>query len=171
MRNIQFFKISSILPHSHPDLEFADCISLKFECQKRQDMHDTVTQEVTGDSALCLVSFAADLIRHIMSYPGTSSNTNLSAYMSNSSVKHVTSWQVINALRYAVCAFGKACLGISKEEFRNSAPTPSDWAPQWPCTWANARCTQSCSSADGQATPSFGIYVCVNLTSSQGGLP
>ncbi len=36
--------------------------------------------------------------------------------MSNGSVEHVTSRKVINALRDAVCAIGKACLGISKEE-------------------------------------------------------
>ncbi len=36
--------------------------------------------------------------------------------MSNGSVKHVMSRQVINALRNAVCAIGKARLGISKEE-------------------------------------------------------
>jgi hypothetical protein len=51
-----------------------------------------------------------------MSYPGTSSNTNISTYMSNGSVKHVTSWQVINALRDAVGAIGKARLGVSKDK-------------------------------------------------------
>ncbi len=51
-----------------------------------------------------------------MSYPGTSSNTNISAYMSNGSVKHITSQQVINALSNAVGAIGKACLRISKDK-------------------------------------------------------
>jgi hypothetical protein len=51
-----------------------------------------------------------------MSYPGTSSNTNISAYMSNGSVEHITSRQVINALHNAVGAIGKACLGISKDK-------------------------------------------------------
>jgi hypothetical protein len=37
--------------------------------------------------------------------------------MFNGSVEHVTSWEVINALRDAVCAIGEARLGISKEEF------------------------------------------------------
>jgi hypothetical protein len=36
--------------------------------------------------------------------------------MSNGSVKHSTSWQVINALCDAICAIGTVCLGISKEE-------------------------------------------------------
>jgi hypothetical protein len=51
-----------------------------------------------------------------MSYPGTSSNTNIFAYMSNGSVEHFTSRQVINALHDAVGAIGKAHLGISKDE-------------------------------------------------------
>jgi hypothetical protein len=116
MRNIRFFKDGTILPHFHPDLEFADCISLTFECQKRQDKHNTVTQEATGDSVLCPVRFAAGLVRCITSYPGTSPNTNISTYMSNSSVKHLTSGQVINTLHDAICAIGKAHLGISKEK-------------------------------------------------------
>jgi hypothetical protein len=36
--------------------------------------------------------------------------------MSNGTVKHVMSRQVINALRNALCTIGKARLGISKEE-------------------------------------------------------
>jgi hypothetical protein len=134
MRNIQFFKDIAILPHSHPDIKFADCIPLTFKCQKRQDKHDTVAQETTGDSAICPVRFGAYLVRQITSYPGTSSNTNVSAYMSNGSVEHVTSRQVINALHNAVCAIGKEHLGISKKK---SAPTPSDWdihvPGQMPC--------------------------------------
>jgi hypothetical protein len=116
MRNIQFFKDGVILPHSHPDLEFADCISLTFKLQKRQDKHNTVTQEATGDSVICPVRFAAGLVRRIKSYPGTLSNTNVSPYRSNGSVEHATSRQVINALHNGSGAIGKAHLGILKEE-------------------------------------------------------
>jgi hypothetical protein len=116
MRNIRFFKDGAILPHSHPDLEFSDCVSLTFEHQKRQDKNDTVTQEATGDSVICPVRFTAGLVRRIGSYPGTSSDTNISAYMSNRSINHVTSQQVINALRNAMGSIGEACLGIAKHE-------------------------------------------------------
>jgi hypothetical protein len=116
VRNIQFFKDSAILLHSHPDLEFLHCVSPTFERQKRQDKNDTVTQEATGNSVLCPVRFAAGLVRCIGSYPGTSSNTNISAYMFNGSVDHVTSLQVIKALRDAVSAIGEARLGIAKHE-------------------------------------------------------
>ena len=116
MRNIQFFKDGAILPHSHLDLEFSDCVSLTFERQKRQDKNDTVTQEATGDSVLCPICFAAGLVRRIGSYPGTSLSTNISAYMSIGSVDHVTSQQVINALRDALGAMGETRLGIAKLE-------------------------------------------------------
>jgi hypothetical protein len=116
MRNIRFFKDNAILPHSKPDLEFLDCVSLTFERQKRQDKNDMVTQEATGDSVICPIRFAAGLVRRIGSYPGTSSSTNISAYTSNGSVDHVTSQQVINALRNALGAIGETCLGIAKHK-------------------------------------------------------
>ncbi len=116
MRNIRFFKDSAILPHSHPDLEFLDCFSLTFEHHKRQDKNNTITQEATGDSVLCPICFAAGLVRRIGSNPETSSNTNVSAYMSNGSIDHITSLQVINSLRDAASAIKEAHLGIAKHE-------------------------------------------------------
>ncbi len=116
MHNIQFFKDSAILLHSHPDLEFLDCVSLTFERQNRQDKNDTVTHEATGNLVLCPIRFAAGLVRCMGSYLGTSSNTNVSAYMSNGSVNHVMSLQVINALCNTVSAIREARLGIAKHE-------------------------------------------------------
>jgi hypothetical protein len=69
MQNIRFFKEGEIIPHTHPDLEFADCASITFECQKRKEKHDTVTQESSGDSVLC--------------YKGMDSSTQVSAYIRN----------------------------------------------------------------------------------------
>ncbi len=116
MHNIGFFKDGKIHPHSHPDLKFADCVSITFKHQKQEEKNDTVTQKATGNSVLCPICFAAGIVRQIMSYPGTSLNANIFAYMSNCSAKHVMSRQVINALQDAVGSIGKACLGISKDE-------------------------------------------------------
>jgi hypothetical protein len=44
------------------------------------------------------------LVRRIKSYPGTSSNTNVSAYTSNGSVKHIMSQQVISTMWWAPLA-------------------------------------------------------------------
>jgi hypothetical protein len=100
----------------HPDLEFTDFISITFECQKRDDKNDTITQESSGDSVLCPMRFVAGLVRRIWSYKRTDSNTHVSAYISNGEVTHATSNQVINSLRDVVGAMGESCLGISKME-------------------------------------------------------
>ena len=62
LRNIRFFKDGELVQHSHPELEFADCVSLTFKRQKHKEKNDTVTQEASGDSVLCPVQFAAGLV-------------------------------------------------------------------------------------------------------------
>jgi hypothetical protein len=116
MRNICFFKDREIIPHTHPDLEFADCVSITFEHQKQEDKHNMITQESSGDLVLCPVRFAAGLVRRIWSYKGTDSNTQVSACISNGVVKHVASAQVINALQNVVGAIGETQLGIAKHK-------------------------------------------------------
>jgi hypothetical protein len=85
-----FFKEGKIIPHTHPDLEFADCISITFKCQKREEKLKTVTQESLGDSVLCPVRFAAGLVQRIWSYKKMDSSTQVSAYVRNGIVEHVT---------------------------------------------------------------------------------
>jgi hypothetical protein len=46
MWNIRFFKDGEIIQHTHPNLEFADCVSITFKRQKREDKIDMVTQEL-----------------------------------------------------------------------------------------------------------------------------
>jgi hypothetical protein len=103
-------------PPTHPNLEFEDCISITFEHQKREEKHNTVTEESLGDSVLCSVWFAATLVRCIWSYKGTDSSTQVTAYIRNGVVEHVTSTQVINALGKVVGVIGKNCLGVAKQE-------------------------------------------------------
>jgi hypothetical protein len=116
MRNIHFFKEGELIPHTHPNLELADCVSITFKCQKREEKHDTVTQESWGDSVLCPVWFTASLFLHIWSYKGMDSSTQVSTYIRNDVVEHVTSTQVINALCGVVGAIGKTCLEISEQK-------------------------------------------------------
>jgi hypothetical protein len=116
LRNIRFFKDGELVQHSHPELEFADCVSLTFERQKHEEKNDTVTQEASGDSVLCPVRFAAGLVWRICSYPNTNSNTKISTYISNGTVGNLKSVQAINTLRDVVGTMGKTRLGIAKEE-------------------------------------------------------
>jgi hypothetical protein len=62
------------------------------------------------------MQFAASLAQCIWSYKGMDSSTQVSAYISNGVVKHVTSAQVINALQDMVGAIGETRLGISKHK-------------------------------------------------------
>jgi hypothetical protein len=98
MRNICFFMDGDIVPHTHHDLEFVDCVFITFEHQKQEEKHNTITQESSGNLVLCPVRFAAGLVRCIWSYKRIDSNTRVSTYISNRIVKHVASAQVINAL-------------------------------------------------------------------------
>ncbi len=116
MRNILFFKDGEILPLTHLDLKFADCVFVTFNCQKREDKHNTVTQESSRDSVLCPVRFVAGLVRRIWSYKRTDSSTWISTYISNTIIEHVQSMQVINALHNVVGAIGKTRLGITKNK-------------------------------------------------------
>jgi hypothetical protein len=62
LRNIRFLKGGEVIPHTHPDIEFADNVAITFERQKREQKHDTITHEASGDSVLCPVRFAAGLV-------------------------------------------------------------------------------------------------------------
>jgi hypothetical protein len=114
LRNIRFLKGREIIPHTHPDIKFANNVLTTFERQKREQKHNTITHEASGDSVLCPVWFAAGLVLWIRSYSGTDTNTHVSAYMTNGTITHVTSTQVVNALRDVVGAIGETCLGIAK---------------------------------------------------------
>jgi hypothetical protein len=72
LRNIRFFKNGRLLPHNHPDLERADCVSITFEMQKKDKKSDTANQLAYGDISLCPVQAWAALVRRrrIWGYPG-----------------------------------------------------------------------------------------------------
>ncbi len=73
------------------------------------------TRIIRGFSTLsCAVCCRPGLAHLVLQRDGFS--TQVSAYIRNGIVKHVTSTQVINALREVVGAIGKTCLGISKQE-------------------------------------------------------
>jgi hypothetical protein len=109
-----FFWDWKSLPHSHPNLEFTNCISLTFDQQKWEEKNDTIIQQASGSSILCPVQLAARLERCIWAFPGTTEHISISTYMSNRDTLQVTSEQVIKALCDAIGAIGEVALGISK---------------------------------------------------------
>jgi hypothetical protein len=116
MRNIRFFRSGRLLGHLDPQLEYADCVSKTFEWQKKDERMDTVTQMASGDRSLCPVRLDAALVRRIRSYPGTSDDTPMSAVWRNDRIEHITSSEMVEALRAAVGALGEEKLGILMRE-------------------------------------------------------
>ena len=106
IRNLRFFKDGRLMSHDDPNLEYADCVSITFEWQKRDERNDTVTQLASEDIVLCAVRQWAALVKRIMRYPGATRDTPVSAVWRNNRIKHVTSANMVAALRDAVRAIG-----------------------------------------------------------------
>ncbi|KAL7467245.1 hypothetical protein ACHAXS_007490, partial [Conticribra weissflogii] len=79
LRNIRFFKKGNEWNHPDKDLEYADCLSITFEWQKKDERMDTVTQMASGNPILCPVRQWAAVIKQIRSYSGTGDVTPVSA--------------------------------------------------------------------------------------------
>ena len=116
LRNIRFFTGTEILGHDHPQLEYAECVAITFERQKKDEKMDTITLIASGDAVLCPVRAAAAIVRRIRKYPGSSQNSPISTVYSNGVINQVTSHHMINAIHDAVGAIGKTRLGIKKED-------------------------------------------------------
>ncbi len=79
LRNLRFFKNGRLVEHNDPSLEYADCINVTFEMQKKDEKNNTTTQMASGDITLCPVRTAATIVRWIRSYPGANKDTPISA--------------------------------------------------------------------------------------------
>jgi hypothetical protein len=64
-RNIVFMKNHTVIPHSSPQLELADSVTIYFEFQKRDLRNDSVTQSKTGDPHDCPVRASAEIVRRM----------------------------------------------------------------------------------------------------------
>jgi hypothetical protein len=109
---IRFFKDGIELGHDSPILEYADCVSVTFEMQKKDEKGDTVTQIATGDILLCPVRMWAAIVRRLWSYPGTTWDTKVSSVWNEGKIEHITSEIMINALNAACESFGWERLNI-----------------------------------------------------------
>ncbi len=55
LRNLCFFKNGCLVEYNDPSLEYADCLNVTFEMQKKDEKNDTTTQMASGDITLCPV--------------------------------------------------------------------------------------------------------------------
>ena len=116
LRNIRFFRKGRELNHNNPWLEFADCVSITFDWQKKDERMDTVTQMFSKDLILCPVRQWAAIVRRIWGYAGASAETPVSAIWRHDRIEHITSAEMTNALRAAVISIGEEVLGFKAEE-------------------------------------------------------
>jgi hypothetical protein len=113
---IRFFHRGRELPHCHPDLKRAECVSITFEMQKKDEKADTVNQLASGDTVLCTVCSWAAIVKRIRGYPGSSDDTPVSAVWSNGRFEHIMSKMLIVALEAAVEAVGRDIINIQAGE-------------------------------------------------------
>ena len=118
LRNIRFFRRGRLLSHSDPKLDSADCVSITFEFQKKDERNDTVTQRARKHSIFCPVWLWAAVVTRIRSYPGASDDTPVSAVWKCGRIQHVKSEEMVAALRDAVVAMQArgVCFGFEAED-------------------------------------------------------
>ena len=75
-----------------------------------------VTQLASDHLILCPCRQFAALVKRIRSYPGATDDTPISAVWRNERIEHVTSVEMVAALRDAVVAIGEDVLGFKKEQ-------------------------------------------------------
>ena len=104
LRCLIFFKDGRELQHSDSYLEYADCVSITFEWEQKDKINDTVTQLASENIILCPVRQWAALVKRIRKYPGSTGDTPVSEVWKNHKIEHVTSVEIVAALRDVVCA-------------------------------------------------------------------
>ena len=77
---------------------------------------DTVTQMCSSDPTLCPVRQWAAIVRRLLTYQGITSETPVSAIWRNDRIEHITSAEMVKALRAAVTSIGEEVLGIKAED-------------------------------------------------------
>ena len=84
--------------------------------QNKDEKNNTTTQKASAEVNMCPVRMAASIVRRIRSYKGTNDNTPISALWRFNQIDHITSAQVIAAMKDAIVAIGKDLLHIKKSE-------------------------------------------------------
>ena len=113
---MRFFKDGRKIQHSDPYLEDADCVSITFEWQKKDEINDMLTQLALEHIILCLVREWATLVKRIRKYPESTGGTPVSAVWENNKIEHVTSSEIVSDLRDAVPAIVEYKLGFKAEQ-------------------------------------------------------
>ena len=115
LRCLIFFKYVRELQHSDPYLEYAVYVSITFELQKKYKNNYTATQLAPEHIIICPVRKWAALVKCIRKYPVSRGDTPVLAVWKNHNIEHVTSEEIVAAMRDAVCAIGEDKLVFKAE--------------------------------------------------------
>jgi len=116
VRNIRFFRKGRLVPHTHRSLALADTVSITFEFQKSDERHETITMHRSGDTVLCPVRAWAAIVRRILSYPGTTADTNVNTIFVDNKLSTISSATMLEKLRAAARLIGEDVLGFDPED-------------------------------------------------------
>ena len=133
---IRFFKDGRKLHHNDPYLEYADCVSITFEWQRKDKRNDTITQLASEHISLYPQRQWEALAKRIRSYPEAIDDTPVSAVWRNNRMEHITSVKMTAALRDATIAIGGEMLGFKSVQvgchFIRSGSTMAIYLGEYP---------------------------------------
>jgi hypothetical protein len=112
LHNLRFFKDRKLIEHNNPHLKFLDCISITFAMQTEDEKNNTITQMALGNINMCPVRMGIAIVQKIRSYKGANNDTPISAFWCFNRINHITSKQVIAAMKDAIQAIGEDILYI-----------------------------------------------------------
>lgn len=117
VRNIKFFKGKRVLIHKDPLLHLADCVSITFEEQKKEVKNDIITQHKADDNLLCPVKIRCKIIRRIIKYPTSNTDTTVNTFIFNDNKIHLfTGSELLKRLRLAATSIGPDVLGFTADQ-------------------------------------------------------
>ena len=117
LRNIQFYRGRRRMCHNDRSLLSADSVSVTFEFQKNDERDVTITQHCTHDATLCPVRAWAALVKRVLGYPSTNSDTPVNAFVVNGVLKYIPATRIVDKIRASATVIGEDVLGCHPSEF------------------------------------------------------
>ena len=117
LRNIQFYRGRRRMHHNDRSLLSADSVSITFEFQKNDERDVTIAQHCTPDATLCPVRAWAALVKRVLGYPGTNSDTPVNAFVINGVLKYIPATRIVDKIRASATVIGEDVLGCHPSEF------------------------------------------------------
>ena len=131
LRNIQFYRGRRRMCHNDRSLLSADSVSVTFEFQKNDERDVTIAQHCTHDATLCPVRAWAALVKRVLGYPSTNSDTPVNAFVVNGVLKYIPATRIVDKIR------ASATVTLERTSWAaiplNSDHTPFAAEQQWQC--------------------------------------